>query len=77
MCCNPTVYFKIRVVKINLCCNSMISQPLPNYNTKFSQKERVGSYDNIALNQRYPVYLRFATVGVWTLAFLPEVGSSH
>ena len=30
----------------------MISQPLPNLKTQFSQKEEVGSYDNIALNQR-------------------------
>ena len=29
----------------------MISQPLPNFKTQFSQKEDVGSYDNIALNQ--------------------------
>ena len=31
----------------------MISQPLPNFKGQFSQKEKVGSYDNIALNQRY------------------------
>ena len=47
---NPTVYFEIRV---NFYCNSMISQPLPNLQTQFSQKEEVGCYDHIALNQRY------------------------
>ena len=31
----------------------MISQPLPNFKTQFYQKEEVGRYDNIALNQRY------------------------
>ena len=30
----------------------MISQPPPNFKTQFSQDEEVGSYDNIALNQR-------------------------
>ena len=30
----------------------MISEPLPNFQTHFSQKEEVGSYDNIALSQR-------------------------
>ena len=30
----------------------MISEPLPNFKTQYSQKEEVGSYDNIALNQR-------------------------
>ena len=29
----------------------MISQPFPNF--QISQKEGVGSYDNVALNQRY------------------------
>ena len=29
----------------------MISQPLPNFETQISQKEKVGSYENIALNQ--------------------------
>ena len=31
----------------------MISHPLPKFKTQFSQKKKVGSYDNIALNQRY------------------------
>ena len=31
----------------------MIAEPLPNFQTQFSKKEEVGSYDNIALNQRY------------------------
>ena len=32
----------------------MISQPLPNFKTQFFfQKQEAGSYDNIALNQRY------------------------
>ena len=31
----------------------MISQSLSNLKSQFSQKEDVGSYDNIALNQRY------------------------
>ena len=30
----------------------MISQPLPKFQTQFSQKEEVGTYDNIALNER-------------------------
>ena len=29
----------------------MISQPLANFKTQFSEKDEVGSYDNIALNQ--------------------------
>ena len=33
----------------------MISQPLPNIKTQFSQKEKVGIYDNIALNLRHNV----------------------
>ena len=53
MCCDPTVCFKIRVIKSNFCFNSMISQPLHNFIIRFSQKELVGSYDNIELNQRY------------------------
>ena len=52
MCCNSTVSFKIRVIKFNFCCNTMISKYLPNFKTQLSQKEEVGSYDNIALNQR-------------------------
>ena len=53
ICCNPTVCFIIRLIKFNFCCNSMISQPLSNLKTQFSSKEEVGTYDNIALNQRY------------------------
>ena len=34
----------------------MISQPLLNVESQFPQKEEVGSYDNIALNQRYDIY---------------------
>ena len=30
----------------------MIPQPLPSFNSQFPQKERVGSYKNIALNQQ-------------------------
>ena len=44
---------KIRVIKLKFCCNSMISQPPPNSRTQFSQKEKVGSYDKIALNQPF------------------------
>ena len=33
----------------------MISKPLPNFKTQCSQKEEVGIYDNIALNQLYEV----------------------
>ena len=51
ICCNPRGCFKIRVIKFYLCCNSMISQSLPNFKTQFSQEEEVSSYDNIALNQ--------------------------
>ena len=55
MCCNPTVCFKIRVIKFKSYCNSKISQHLQNFKTLFFffQKEEVVSYDNIALNQRY------------------------
>ena len=31
----------------------MVSHPLPKFKTQFSQKKKVGNYDNIALNQRY------------------------
>ena len=31
------------------CCKSIISQPLPNFQTQFSPKDEFGSYDNIAL----------------------------
>ena len=34
----------------------MISQPISNVESQFSQKEEVDSYDNIALNQRYYLY---------------------
>ena len=30
----------------------MISQPLPNFQTQFSPKEEVGSYDKIAVMQK-------------------------
>ena len=53
MCYNSTVCFKIRVIKFIFYCNSIIAEPLPNFQSKFSQKEEVGSYNNIALNQRY------------------------
>ena len=53
MYCNRTIYFKTRVIKFKFCCNSMISQPLPNFKTQFSPKDEVGSYDNIEPNQRY------------------------
>ena len=45
------LYCNRTVIKFKFCCNSMISQPLPNFKTQFSQKYEVGSYDNIALNQ--------------------------
>ena len=53
MCCNRTVYFNIRVIQFKFYCNSMIPQPLPNFKSLFSQREEVGSYDNIAPNQRF------------------------
>ena len=53
MFCNPTVCFKIWVIQFKFCCNSMISHPLLKFRTQFSQNEEVGSYDSIALNQRY------------------------
>ena len=53
MYCNRTICLKIRVIKYKFCCNSMISQPLPNFKTQFSPKDEMCSYDNIALNQRY------------------------
>ena len=40
----------------------MNSQLLPNYKTQFSQKEEVGSYDNIALNQRHACRSHLKTV---------------
>ena len=49
--CNPTVCFKIRLIKIKFCCNSIIVQPLPNVKTQFSQKEEDSGYDSIARNQ--------------------------
>ena len=52
MCCNPTVCFKIRVIKFKYCCSSAISQTLLNFKSQFCPKEEVGDYDNIALNQR-------------------------
>ena len=51
MCCNPTVCFKILFIKFNFYCNSMISQPFPNFKTQFSQKEEAGGLDHIALTQ--------------------------
>ena len=53
MSCNPIVCFKIRARKFHFCCNSLILQPPPNFKTQFSQKEEVGGYDAIVLNQRY------------------------
>ena len=68
MCCNPTVCFNIRMIQFKLCCKSMTSQPLPNFKREFSQKEEVGSYDNIALNQPYVVpMLRMAVAFADTL----------
>ena len=52
MCCNPTVCCIIQVLKFNFCCNSVISQPPPHFQTQFSQRKKVGSYDNIALSHR-------------------------
>ena len=48
---NPIVCFEVWVTKFRFCRNSMISQLLPNFQTQFSQKEEIASYDNIALNQ--------------------------
>ena len=31
----------------------MVSKPIPNFQTQFSQREEVANYDNIALNQQY------------------------
>ena len=54
MCCNPTVCFKIRVIKFKYCCSSAISH----VKSQFSPKEEVGGYDNIALNQRIIIEIR-------------------
>ena len=51
--CNRTICFRIRVTKFKFSCKSMISQPLPIFKPLFSPKDEVGSYDNIAPNQRY------------------------
>ena len=37
----PEFAFKIRVLKFQFCCNSMVSQPLPNFKTRFSPKRRI------------------------------------
>ena len=50
---NRTVCFKIIANKFQFGSYSMISQPLPNLRTQFSTKDEVGTYDNIALNQRH------------------------
>ena len=73
MCCNPRVCFKIPDIKVCLCCDSIISQSLPNFETQFSQKEEGGSYDNVSLNQRFYMYLstRFLTVSL--LLFSPSL----
>ena len=55
-------------MKITFCCNSIISQPLSNFKTEFSQKEENGGYDNIALNHRYMVC--FSIVMACLLALL-------
>ena len=54
MYCNRSIWFNIQVIKFKFCCNLMILQPLPNFKTQIYQKEEVGSYDNIALNQWLP-----------------------
>ena len=60
MCfCNTTVCFNFRVIKFQICGNYMILEPLPNFKTNFSQNEGDGTYDNIALNQRYIRSLQF------------------
>ena len=53
MCCNPTLCFNFQVIQFQFCGNSMVSEPLPNFKTQISRKDESGSYDNIALNQRY------------------------
>ena len=53
MYCDRTICFKIRVIQFKLCCNSMTSQPLPNFKFQFPPKYFMGSYDKIALNQRH------------------------
>ena len=58
MCCNPTICFKIWVIKL--------SQPLPNFKIQSSRKEEVGSYDNIALGQRN-ISLKNENKKTWTL----------
>ena len=39
MCCNPTICFKIRIIKLFFI--SMISHPLPNVKSQFSKKEEL------------------------------------
>ena len=55
MCCNRTICFEIQIIKFKCCCNSMNSQAFPNFKTQLSPKDEVGSYENIALSQRYVV----------------------
>ena len=50
---NIVVSPKIKIIiRFDFCCSSMISQPLPNFRSQFSQKGGIGSYDNVTLNQR-------------------------
>ena len=66
MCCNPTVCFEIRVIKVKFCRHYMISQPLPNFKTQFSQKEDVGSYDKIC-TEPANVFLLFGALDLLRL----------
>ena len=58
ICSITTFFFQIRVIKCKFCSIYMISQLLPNFKTQFSKTDEVGSYDDIALYQRF-LHLRF------------------
>ena len=54
MCSNPAVCYKVQIIKFKFCCNDIISQPLLNFKSHFSQKKgEFGIYDSIALKQLY------------------------
>ena len=67
MCCNTIVFFKIRVITFKFCCNTMISQPIPNFKSQISQKKK---------KKKNPTKLVVTTILHWTsdivVCFQPE-----
>ena len=58
------ILLKNSSINFKFCCNTMIPHLHPNVQTQFAEKEEVGSYDNIAMNQRIVIFQEYAVSNV-------------